>query len=132
MSAVSCHLSTVVVDELNDSHSLLICENDGDRSLRIYIGASEALAAQRHLTGQQFPRPLTHDLTMQIIESLDAQCAAVHIARSDGETYFAELHLRKQDGSTVAIDARPSDAIALLTRSGDIPLSVAEDLLTNG
>lgn len=128
MVAIPCRLDTVVIDELQDSHSLRIAEIDGERAFTIHIGAVEALAIQRQLHGQQFPRPLTHDLLVAVLEQMDASCTAVHISRFSNDTFYAEMEIARGN-STTSIDCRPSDALAILVRLHDVPLLVADDVL---
>lgn len=130
MSLVPCRLAAVVVDEGNDHQAVVIAEQGGmGRRMPIAIGPSEALAIDRAVKGQQFPRPLTHDLLACVIGATRHQLAEVRIVDLREKTFFAEIVLAGPDGVRREIDCRPSDAIALLVRSPGVPLLVAEVVL---
>lgn len=97
------------------------------RMLPIWIGHPEATAILLALQGVQPPRPMTHDLLKSVVESLDAVVARVEITRVDEGTFYAAVIVRAEE-RTIAIDARPSDSIALAIRTGS-PIFVAEDVL---
>ncbi len=97
------------------AYALILKEVDGNRNLPIIIGAFEAQAIAMELEGIKPPRPLTHDLTKNIIESLGANLIEIIIDELRDNTFYAKLIL---DVSSMSqeIDARPSDAIALSVR----------------
>jgi bifunctional DNase/RNase len=107
---------------------VLLKEREGSRYLPIWIGAVEATAIAFALQGVETPRPLTHDLFVQVMEELGAELAAVHVTELRDGTFFAELHLTRGEDS-YAISARPSDAIALASRLEDVPILGAEAVL---
>ena len=112
----------LVKDQRNNPVVLLRIE-EGDEVLPIWIGHSEALAIELQLRGNTFERPLTHDLLKAAIESLGAAIVKVAITELKDNTFFAKLYLRR-DNEIYAIDARPSDSIALaLKSSADIYVS---------
>ncbi len=97
---------------------LLLRESDGrHRLLPIYIGSPEASAIHYALEGVDPPRPLTHDLFLNVLGELGATVTRVVVTEMRDRTYFAELHLETASGSKI-ISARPSDAIALAVRCG--------------
>lgn len=97
---------------------VLLRESDGrHRLLPIYIGSPEASAIHYALEGVDPPRPLTHDLFLNVIGELGASVTRVVVTEMRDRTYFAELHLDTPTGNKV-ISARPSDAIALAVRCG--------------
>ena len=59
-----CYLSGLSIDEEADQQTVLISESAGKRRFPIAIGQIEALAIDRAVKGQVFPRPLTHDLLL--------------------------------------------------------------------
>jgi hypothetical protein len=73
------------------------------------------------------PRPLTHDLITNVVDSLGAELQDIYINELRDHTYFAKLRIR-QSGELVEIDCRPSDAIALAV-TANVPIYVAEDVL---
>jgi len=123
---------------------VLLKEIDGSRFLPIWVGAVEATAIAFAQQGVTPPRPLTHDLMQDIVESLDATLTAVQVTAIEEGVFMASLLMRESDGATVSISARPSDAIALALRTHsniladsdlldnvgiEIPDDVAEDAL---
>ncbi len=120
-------LSAVQVDLQSNNPVILLQEKDGDRSLPIFIGAPEATAIAFALQRVPVPRPMTHDLMRELIEALGAQVVRVVVTEVQHDTYFAEIHL-DVGGRAVRVSARPSDAIALATRTRS-PLFVEDELM---
>jgi bifunctional DNase/RNase len=130
MPLVPCRIANIVVDEGNDHQSVVLAELDGaHRRVSIAIGPSEALAIDRAVKGQQFPRPLTHDLLAVVITATHHRLIEVRIVDLREKTFFAELVLLGPDEVRREIDCRPSDALALLVRSPGVTLLVAEVVL---
>jgi len=103
----------------------LLKEKTGNRILPIWIGECEARAIAIKLRKQDFPRPLTHDLLKDILEGTGSHVASILVDQvrplsesAPGGTYFAVISLVRADGTTIDIDARPSDAMALAVRMG--------------
>ena len=94
---------------------LVLEEMDGPRLLPIWIGLYEGGSIGMALAGQKFPRPLTHDLLLSLVERLGADVKKIVITELRDSTFFAEIHV-KQDGKEFVMDARPSDSIALAVR----------------
>lgn len=85
--------------------------------LPIWIGQLEATSILVAVEQAAVPRPLAHDLMRSMIEALGAELSRVEITRIDDGTFYAEITL-VVDGRWLAIDARPSDAVALASRTG--------------
>jgi bifunctional DNase/RNase len=100
---------------------------DEPRVLPILIGNWEAKAIHDALEGISPPRPLTHDLAITLIQTLGATLERVVLTEVREHTFYAQLHLRSAQGESV-VDCRPSDAIALATRT-DSPIYAEEALL---
>lgn len=96
------------------------------RLLPIWIGHAEATAILLALQGVEPPRPMTHDLLKNVLDSLDSVVSRVEITRVEDGTFYAAIVVRGEE-RTLAIDARPSDSIALAIRTGS-PLFVAEEV----
>src|SRR5438128_9879868 len=105
----------------------LVEKGKGGRALPIWIGPFEAQAIAAEMQGMPLPRPLTHDLMKRLVESLGGRLDHVVIGDLRDNTYFATLHLAGADGKDIAIDARPSDAIALALRLHG-PILVADEV----
>jgi uncharacterized protein len=97
------------------------------RTLPIWIGPFEAQAIALEMQGVPPPRPLTHDLMKQLVERLGGKLKQVEITDLRDNTYFATLHIEAPGGKDLAVDARPSDAIALALRLHG-PILVSDDL----
>ncbi len=94
--------------------------------LPIWIGHPEATAILLALEGEEFPRPLTHDLLHNIIGELGYDVLRVEVTRLEEGTYYASIVLARGD-ETREIDARPSDAIALAVRAA-CPIYVDDEV----
>lgn len=105
----------------------LVEEAGHGRLLPIWIGHPEATAILLALEGVEPARPLTHDLMKGMLNSLHAYLERVEITRVEESTFYAALILRAEE-QRVAVDARPSDSIALAIRMG-APLFVADEVL---
>jgi len=110
-------------------YAVILSEWDGTRELPIVVGSTEAQAIAFALENVKMPRPLTHDLTANIIKELDAYISKVTIYKLQGETFLANIEL-VSGGQIIKIDSRPSDAVAIALRT-DTPIFVAENLLNH-
>ena len=124
---VLMELKRVIINEIHDSHVIVLREAEGDRSFPIVIGIFEATSINRRVKGEVSPRPLTHDLITSVIDNLGGEFQDILINELSEHTYFAKLRIRK-DGEITEIDCRPSDAIALAV-TANVPIYVAEDVL---
>ncbi|MCK5114430.1 MAG: bifunctional nuclease family protein [Phycisphaerae bacterium] len=125
---VPVELSRILITELGEQQVIFLREIGGDRTFPIMIGISEALAIDRRLKGVKFPRPLTHDLLVIIIEAMGGRLEKVVIDDLVDHTFYAKLHISR-NGETVEVDARPSDAVALVA-SMDVPMFVNESIFS--
>lgn len=110
---------------------VLLTPLDGEEGRRtlvpIWVGTQEAASISVAVTGEQAPRPLSHDLMQRLLDAVGAGVDRVAVTRIEDGTFYAELHLTTASGPAV-LDCRPSDAIALASRVG-APLFVAEAVL---
>jgi len=86
-----------------------------DVAVPIFIAPLEAQSILIGLGSVKMPRPLTHDLFISVLESLESSVNRVEITSLKDSTYYAKLIL-ESDGSEIAVDARPSDCLALAVR----------------
>jgi uncharacterized protein len=103
---------------------LLLKEREGERVLPVGIGPLEAQAIVMPLQGVHPPRPMTHDIFVEIIGSLGGHLRRVEITDLIESTFHARLML-ETDGHERSYDIRPSDAVALAVRT-ETPIFVAE------
>lgn len=105
------------------AYALILKEVNGNRRLPIIIGAFEAQSIALEMEGIKPPRPLTHDLMKNLIESTGNDLSEITISELRDGTFFARLLVSAQE-----IDARPSDAIALAVRFG-APIFVSDKVM---
>jgi len=96
------------------------------RVLPIWIGPQEAASISLAIGDTPSPRPLTHDLMVELAETLGATFGGVAVTRVEEGTFYAEVTLHTAAGTRV-FDSRPSDAIALAVRTG-APITVADEV----
>lgn len=126
---VQMKLSRIIISEINEQQIIYLREVDGERQFPILIGIFEATSIDRRVKDHQPPRPLTHDLLVNSIETLGGELDSVVITELKDHTYFANLRVRFE-GELVEIDARPSDAIAVaVTCDPELPIYVSEEVL---
>src|SRR3990172_6193484 len=113
-------VESVRVHMLSSQHVVILKDLEHDRYLPIWIGTAEADAIARRLQGITPERPLTHDLFASTLEELGVAVKQVVVSDLADETFRARLILQLAD-RTVDVDARPSDAIAVLERAGVTP-----------
>lgn len=105
---------------------MVLEEVDGPRLLPIWIGLYEGGAIGMALSGQQFPRPLTHDLFVKVVQDLGGKIKHVTITELKDSTFFAEICFVKGD-KEIIVDARPSDSVAMAVRA-NCPILVQEQV----
>lgn len=116
------------LDRTTNTPVVILQEEDGERTLPIWIGASEANAIALELQGVRPERPLTHDLMKLLVAGLGGELRRVVIAALRENTYLAQLLIYR--GTDVfEVDARPSDSIALALRMNS-PIFLNEELLS--
>jgi uncharacterized protein len=129
VALVRAQVWQVVRDE--EGNSIVLLRDDAGRILPIAIGSCEADAIWVCLAPERatpyLRRPWTHDLMQSILDRLGARLESVVVDDLDNGTFYATLHVMYR-GNEVLVDARPSDAIALLMRTG-APLSVSEEVM---
>ena len=126
---VQMELSRIIISEINNQQIIYLREVEGSREFYIVIGIFEATSIDRRVKGVPIPRPLTHDLALQICDALGGTMQDIVISRIEEQTYFAQLRIQ-QGEKLIEIDARPSDAIAIaMIPTPPLPIFVAEEVL---
>ncbi|MBT0568216.1 bifunctional nuclease family protein [Williamsia sp. CHRR-6] len=103
---------------------LLLREVDGDRYLPIWIGQSEAASIALKQRGVEPPRPLTHDLIVNLMAAFGQELLEVRIVDMQEGTFYAEMIF----ADDLRVSARPSDSIAVAIRAG-VPIIADEGVL---
>ena len=115
------------LDLFSSSPIVILKVEDENRYLPIWIGQPEARSILMKLQNQEFSRPLTHDLAVNLVAELGGSMEKVTVTELRDQTFFAVISV-EIDGRTVEIDSRPSDAIALAVRSG-AEIFAADDVI---
>ncbi len=102
-------------------------DTEKTRLVPIWIGVYEGNAIALELQGEKFPRPLTHDLIVNLLASTGAIVEKVVISDLKNNSYYAVIHL-KLGGKNISIDARPSDSLAIAVRI-HCPIFIDEKVL---
>ena len=127
--AVEMKIKGLMWDPVSRMPIVVLKTQKGDDLLPIFVGLFEANAIAQQLEHSVSPRPMTHDLLGNLIEALRAKVNRVVITDLKDNTFFALIYLDVQ-GEIVAVDARPSDAIALALRAR-APIFVEESVIDN-
>src|SRR5215813_10706667 len=117
----------LALDPVSNLPIIILRDEEEKRSLPIWIGIYEANAIALELEKIETPRPMTHDLIKNILETIEARVAKVVVTDLKENTFYAVLHLQV-GGTEYTVDSRPSDAIALALRVG-APIYVDEDVV---
>ncbi len=126
---IEMKVAGIALDAITRSPIVLLKDASERRALPIYIGQEQARAIMGALENQKPPRPLTHDLIVNILEAWNMTLEKVIIHSLQKDTFYAALIL--QQGSTKKeIDARPSDAIAVALRTNS-PIWVMEEVIAD-
>jgi bifunctional DNase/RNase len=119
----------LMVDPITNMPIVILRDKAGDKVLPIWVGIFEANAIALQIDNVTTPRPMTHDLLRNVIQDLKASVQKIVVCDLQDNTFYALIYLAL-NGDTVAIDARPSDAIALALRTR-APIFVEETVIDN-
>ncbi len=124
---VAVRVERVTLDTSSNRFVVILRDDTYQRWLPIVVGPAEAQAIALQLENVQPPRPMTHDLMKNLMDSMKINIDRVVVSDLKDNTYYAIVDL-KRNGTQSQIDARPSDAIALALRSQS-PIFVEEDVM---
>jgi bifunctional DNase/RNase len=124
---IPVRIHSLSIDESSDQPVVILKELEGERLVPIWIGHYEATAILLAIQGIEPPRPMTHDLMYAMVGELGYILERIEITRLEEGTFFAALILRGEE-RTLAVDARPSDSIALAVRA-KCPIVMAEEVI---
>jgi uncharacterized protein len=117
----------LALDPVSNMPIIILRDEEDKRSLPIWVGIFEANAIALELEKIPTPRPMTHDLIKNILETIEARVLKIVVTDLRENTFFAELHLQIGEGE-YTVDSRPSDAIALALRVA-APIFVNEEVV---
>jgi bifunctional DNase/RNase len=113
---IEMSIKGLMIDPMTNMPIVILRDEDGQRTLPIWVGPVEANAIALQIENVAPPRPMTHDLLRNLLAGLDARLERVIISDLKDGTFYAYLELIR-DGEVVFVDARPSDALALSIRT---------------
>jgi uncharacterized protein len=119
----------LMVDPITNMPIIILRDEAGQRVLPIWVGIFEANAIALQIENIPTPRPMTHDLLRNVIHDLKASVQKIVVSDLKENTFYALIYLLVK-GETLAVDARPSDAIALALRT-KAPIFVEETVIDN-
>lgn len=124
---IEMRIKGLVIDPISKMPIVVLEESGGERMLPIWIGVFEANAISLKMENIVTPRPMTHDLISNLLRTFNAEIRKIVVNDVRDNTFYARIHCR-HNGEELAIDSRPSDAIALSLRM-DAPIFVEEDVV---
>jgi bifunctional DNase/RNase len=128
---VAMSIKGLMLDPVSNSPIVVLKDEQEKFFLPIWVGIFEANAIALQLENITTPRPMTHDLLRNVIHDLKAEVKKIVVCDLQENTFYALIYLALHgNGDTVAIDARPSDAIALALRSR-APIFVEDTVIDN-
>jgi bifunctional DNase/RNase len=127
MMEVEMKIRGLMMDPVTNMPIVILKDVAGDAVLPIWVGIYEANAIALEIEKVSTPRPMTHDLIKNVLVGLDARVHKVVVNELREDTFFAVIWL-EQDGQSISIDSRPSDALALALRV-DCPIFVEDEVL---
>ncbi|MGB6192712.1 MAG: bifunctional nuclease family protein [Terracidiphilus sp.] len=124
---IEVRIRGLIVDPATNMPIVVLKDVASETVMPIWVGIFEANAIAIEIEKAAAPRPMTHDLTRNLIHYLNGTLERVVITELRDDTFFATLWLR-QNEDRLTVDARPSDAIALALRA-DCPIYVSEQVM---
>lgn len=117
-----------MLDPNSGTPIIILKDLNSDTMLPIWVGAYEANAIALEIEKVAPQRPMTHDLLRNFVIEMGAEIVRVVVTELQDNTFFAVIEVKTEDGGTLIIDSRPSDAIALALRA-DCPIFVADEVI---
>jgi bifunctional DNase/RNase len=124
---IEMNIKGLMVDPITNMPIIILRDSEGQKVLPIWVGVFEANAIALQIENVTTPRPMTHDLLKNVIADLRGRIEKIVVSDLKENTFFALIYL-SVNGEVLAIDARPSDAIALALRA-QAPIFVEEKVI---
>jgi hypothetical protein len=118
----------LMMDPSSGTPIVILKDVNSELMLPIWVGAYEANAIALEIEKVTPQRPMTHDLLRNLIVEMRASVARVVVTELKENTFYAVIELQNQNGETLSLDSRPSDAIALALRV-DCPIFVNVEVI---
>jgi len=125
---IEMKLKSLAFDPSSSKFAVLLSDLDGTQTLPIWIEPLEANFIALKAKHVRLHRPMTHDLIQNILKVFNAEIVKIEVMGVRDDTYYAKIHI-KANGKEMAIESRPSDAIALAVGEG-APIYVAEEVIS--
>jgi bifunctional DNase/RNase len=124
---VEMKIRGLMIDPTNNIPIVVLKDVDGNSVLPIWVGMPEANAIALEIAKESTARPMTHDLIRNMLFGLDAGVKKVVVCDLKEDTYYAVIWVERE-GKLIAVDSRPSDALAIALRL-DCPIYVEDSVL---
>jgi bifunctional DNase/RNase len=124
---IEVEVATIQVSLVSPHRIVVLQELGEERYLPIWIGACEAEAVSMRLQKVEPPRPMTHDLIVNLLDTWGAELEYIYVHTLANDTFYGRLVVSVGD-EILEIDSRPSDAIAIAVRV-DAPIFVSEEVM---
>lgn len=128
MMMVEMELVEIQMTGESGAQVIILQEKDGKRNFPIFIGNYEVAILDTVIRGMELERPLTHDLTLNVLDGLGGKLTGIVVDELRGNTFIGKLLVKGPSGEMERIDTRPSDAI-ILAMKRRVPIYVAEEVL---
>ena len=128
MEALRVEIAKISFYPPSKGYAVILKELDGERQLPVIVGAFEAQAIALAIEGIEMPRPMTHDLLSNLLETMEVDVKEIVINKLVEGTFYAKIFVDSYSFGEKEIDSRPSDAIALALRV-DAPVFVDERVM---
>jgi bifunctional DNase/RNase len=125
---IEVKIRALMMDPNSGTPILILKDVNSETMLPIWVGAYEANAIALEIEKIAPQRPMTHDLLRNLIVEMGVHVNRVVVTELRDNTFFAVIEMSTVDGTTMMLDSRPSDAIALALRA-DCPIYVDMDVI---
>ena len=124
---VEMKVEGLTLDPLTNMPIIILKDSTGQKALPIWVGIFEANAIALEIESISTPRPMTHDLLKNLVQSMKAEIQHILVNELKDNTFYAVIAVN-HNGNTLNVDSRPSDAIALALRV-KAPIYVEEEVI---
>ena len=120
-------IDSIRISQMNYQRVVVLKELATNLFLLIWIGPTEAEAIAVKMQGMSVPRPLTHDLLVDLVKSVGGTIEHILVSDLQNETFYARIVI-KVGNQQHEIDSRPSDAMAVAVRA-EVPIYVSDQVM---
>ena len=126
---IEMRIRGLMMDPVTNMPIVILRDLDGKSVLPIWVGVFEANAIALEIEKVATPRPMTHDLIKNVLMGLGGGVRKVVVSDLKEDTFYAMIWVERE-GEMIAIDSRPSDALAVALRL-DCPIYVEDEVLNS-